>query len=118
MTIETTSNADRLPHLVRELERRIDDAYAAFGDLAAALPRARGEMKLSAVVGQSVLSHFNDAGAALAVARGHSVSAHRLLDRLADALGYEVLATGDERPKPQDPQRLFSTGAVTETVEG
>lgn len=118
MTIETISNADRLPHLVREFEQRIDDAYAAFGDLAAALPRARGELKLSAVVGQSVLGHFNDAGAALAAARGHSVSAHRLLDKLADTLGFEVVATGDERPKPQDPQRFFSTGAAAETVHG
>lgn len=95
-------NAMDLPELVRELERRIDDAYAAFGDLAGALPRARRELKLSAVVGQGVLDHFTNAGAAIAAARGHSVSGHRLIDKVAAAIGFEVVATGDESDKPND----------------
>jgi hypothetical protein len=104
-------HAQALPALVRRFERQLDEAYATFGELAAALPRARLELALSAVVGHQALAHFSDAGTALVAARGHSVSGHRLIDKVALALNIET-AAGDERPKPNDPppQRFF-TGA-------
>lgn len=110
--VTNSPNARALPALVRQFERQLDEAYATFGELAAALPRARLELALSAVVGQQALAHFSDAGGALVAARGHSVSGHRLIDKVAAALNIET-AAGDERPKPNDPApERFFTGAT------
>jgi len=104
-------NAQALPGLVRRFEQQLDEAYATFGELAAALPRARLELALSAVVGHQALAQFSEAGAAVVAARGHSVSAHRLIDKVALALNIEIGA-GDTRPKPNDPEpQRFFTGA-------
>ena len=106
MSHETTS-IDQLPVLLREFERRIDDAFSAYGDLAGALPRARVEARLSAVVGQTVIDRLCEAGSAIGAARGHTVTAHRLLERIARSIGMEDdPQIGDERPKP----KFFTTG--------
>ena len=90
-----------VPLLLREFERRLDDAYAAFGDLAGVLPRARLEARLSAVVGQSIFEKISEAGMAIGTARGHTVGAHRLLEKVAKSIGMDDgVALGDERPKP------------------
>lgn len=106
---------EAVPGLLRELESRLDHAYAAFGDLAAALPRARVEAKLSGVVGQPIFDRFTNIGVALTGARGHVVSTHRLLEKLAGTLGIEVMI-GDERPKPND-AGVFSASADDTVVE-
>ena len=111
---DTKTTATDVATLLREFERRIDLAYSAFGDLASALPRARMEARLSAVVGQSVIERVGDAGAAIGAARGHAVIAHRLLERIAKTIGMDDGANlGDERPKPD----VFTTGKTgTEVV--
>jgi hypothetical protein len=106
-------HAQALPELVRQFERQLDEAYATFGELAAALPRARMEMRLSAVVGHGVLAHFSDAGAALVAARGHSVNGHRLIDKVAAALEIEY-AAGDVLPKPTDPKPFTEARLLSE----
>jgi hypothetical protein len=112
MAIDLTQapTTQTLPDLVRHFERQLDEALITFGKLTAALPRARMELALSAVVGHQALAHFSDAGSALVAARGHSVSGHRMLDRVAGTLGIET-AAGDENPKPEDPRRVFLTAA-------
>jgi hypothetical protein len=105
MVANDTNYVDAIPGLVRELERCVDHTFAAFGDLVAALPRARLEAKLPAEIGQGVFEHLRRAGEALqpiggsvVEVRGNVVSAHRLLDKIAKVAGIEV-AIGDERPK-------------------
>jgi len=98
-----------LPELVRLYERQLDDALTTFGKIASALPQARMELNLSAVVGHKVLEHFHQSGSAVVSARGHSVAGHRLVDKVAQALDIPM-AAGDERPKPSNddgPQRVF-----------
>lgn len=97
MNTMTESAAD-VANLLRQLERDLDQAFATSGRLAAALPAARVEAKLSAVVGQQAFEHIGNALLAIGAARGHAVAGHRVLDVLAAKLGYET-AYGDEQPK-------------------
>lgn len=83
---------------LRPLERDLDQAFATSGRLAAALPAARAEAKLSAVVGQQAFEHIGNALLAIGAARGHTVAGHRVLEVLATKLGLET-AYGDEQPK-------------------
>jgi hypothetical protein len=109
-----SSHVAAVPGLLRELEIRLDQAYAALNDLGGALPRARIEAKFSGVVGQSVLRQVSSAGSSIIEARGQIVAVHRLLEKLSLSAGIEV-ATGDERPKGQDDalSAPFTTGQVS-----
>lgn len=91
--------ADQVAMLLRQLETELDQAFATGGRLAAALPQARTEARLSAVVGHQAYEHFSNAIVAIGAARGHAVAGHRILDVLAAKLGYET-AFGDVQPKP------------------
>jgi hypothetical protein len=94
------SSSDKVARLLHELEHHIDQAFACSGDLAAALPRARIEERLSAVVGQPVISYIAKAISALGDARANVVQSHLHLERVARAEGIDVVAWGEERPKP------------------
>lgn len=95
------SASDNVARLLHDLEHHIDQAFACSGDLAAALPRARLEERLSAVVGQPVISYVAKAISALGDARAHVVQSHLHLERVARSEGIDVVAWGEERPKPQ-----------------
>jgi hypothetical protein len=69
------------------LEHLIDLAYAAGGEVAAAVVRARQAHKLSSVVGHSIVDSFDQASSAMVTARGHVVKGHRLLEQLAQRIG-------------------------------
>ena len=75
-------------------EAAIDHAMAEAASLTAALPAARTEAWLSAVVGQRAFSGAAAAVSALAEARGHLVQTHNTLAALARTLGLEALAVG------------------------
>lgn len=90
--------AEEVASLLRQLERDLDQAFASAGRLAAALPVAQSEARLSAVVGQQAFEHFGNAVVAIGTARGHTVAGHRILEAVAKRLGYQT-AYGDVQPK-------------------
>jgi hypothetical protein len=100
MAIANITAADDVARILHDLELQIDLAYERAGELAAALPRARRDNKLSAVVGQPVFAHLAQSMGALGEARGHLVAMHRSVEAVAKATGIEVRAWGDEHPKP------------------
>lgn len=89
-------------------ERLLDAAYAAGGELDAAIVRARFAHRLSAVVGQTIFDSFDAASSALVQARGHAVKGHRLLEQLARRLDVPH-AYGDEGKDPSD-GKVFTGG--------
>lgn len=100
MALSNLTAADEVARLLHDLELQIDLAYERAGELAAALPRARRENRLSAVVGQPVFAHLAQSMGAIGDARGHLVAMHRSVEAVAKATGIEVRAWGDEHPKP------------------
>lgn len=100
MAITNSPAADDVARILHDLELQIDLAYERAGELAAALPRARRENRLSAVVGQQVFAHLAQSMGAIGDARGHVVAMHRSVEAVAKATGIEVRAWGDEHPKP------------------
>lgn len=100
--------ANEVARLLHEVELQIDLAYERAGELAAALPRARRENSLSAVVGQPVFAHLAQSIQAIGDARGHIVAMHRSVEAVAKVTGIEVRSWGDEHPKP--PARAEDTG--------
>ena len=103
MSIANQSAADEVARLLHDLEQQLDVAFERAGELAAALPRARLENRLSAVVGQPVFSHLTQSMHSISEARGHLVSMHRSIEAVAKATGIEVRAWGDVHPKPPIP---------------
>lgn len=100
MVMSNSSAANEVARLLHDLEAQIDLAYERAGELTAALPRARREERLSAVVGQQVFAHLAQTLGAIGDARGHLVAMHRSVEAVAKVTGIEVRAWGDEHPKP------------------
>lgn len=82
-------------------ETAIDLALARTATLAAALPEARADARLSAVTGQRAFDGVTGAVSALSNARAQLVGAHQTLAALARKLGLDVLAVGPI-DKPED----------------
>lgn len=72
------------------LEDLLDQSYAAAGDLAGAIVRARIAHGLSTTVGHSIVASFDQAASAVVSARGHAVKGHRLLAQLGERIGAPV----------------------------
>ncbi len=96
-------------------EAAIDQAMVDTAGLAAALPAARLEASLSAVVGQTAFDETAASLGALAEARAHMVRTHRALAALARALGLEILAVG-QLDKPGDRPPVGGDGDDSPTL--
>jgi len=94
--------------LLWKLEDELDVAFATAGELAMALPRARVEARLSAVVGQHAFEMLSQAMMAIGQARGHAVQSHRSLEKVGKTIGFDADEYGDNHPKPPE-----ATGAIT-----
>jgi hypothetical protein len=94
------------------LENSIDAALAQAAELTAALPKARSEARLSAMVGQAALDRTAASLAALVEARRCIVDAHAQLDAVRGEIGLREVNVGDAGPKPSiltgDASRLRS----------
>ena len=110
-TVNSVSPSDNVARLLHELEHHIDQALACSGDLAAAIPRARLDEKLSAVVGQPIIAYVAKAIMAIGEARGNVVQSHLHLERVARSEGIDVHAWGEERPKPANPAFIGADGS-------
>lgn len=87
--------AHRLAGELNAAEAAVDAAFAKVAHLAAAIPAARLEASLSAVVGQPVFFRLAEGMEALAQARARLVDAHSELTKVGDQIGLShVVAHG------------------------
>ena len=114
----TTSSGDRLDAAAAPLRERLlafehllDAALQEGGVLCAELVRARHAAGLSAVVGQPVFASITQALGSITDARGQAVQAHKLLDRIGQALGYNDPGYGDAGKDP------FTTAIADQRIE-
>jgi len=82
------------------LEEALDIALAQAGGLAAVLPAARAEARVSAVVGQDAIGSTAEALALLVQARAKVIEAHHHLQETRVQLGLREVSVGDLLPKP------------------
>ncbi|WP_343529043.1 hypothetical protein [Sphingomonas sp.] len=94
--------AVQVTRLLWKLEDELDAAFATAGELAMALPRARHQAKLSAVVGQHAFEMLSQAMMAIGQARGHAVQSHRILEKVGKTIGFDADEYGDNHPKPPE----------------
>ena len=95
--------AGQVGSLLHKLEMLIDEAVSCGAELTAALPRARVEAKLPALVGQHSLDTLTEAVQSLVSARRQTVATHKHLDKVRELMGLDVISFGEEGPKPKNP---------------
>lgn len=81
------------------VESAIDIALTRAAELNAAMPAARTEARLSAMVGQNALDCAAGAFTALVEARRRIVETHVQLDEAREQIGLQEVNTGDLPPK-------------------
>jgi len=90
-------------------ENAIDIALTRAAELTAAMPQARAEARLPAMVGQSALDRAAEAFSALVEARRRIVETHAHLDQAREQIGLREVDAGDTEPKV--PPGTFTEGA-------
>jgi len=93
-------------------EAAIDGALSAVAALAAMLPNARIEARLSAVVGQNVIERASQTIAALADARRGIVETHHELSSVQGQIGLGAMALGGVDKPEEAPARTGRLAAV------
>ena len=81
------------------VESAIDIALTRAAELNAAMPMARAEARLPAMIGQNAFDHAAEAFTALVTARRRIVETHESLDQARAQIGLREVATGDSVPK-------------------
>jgi hypothetical protein len=81
------------------VENAIDIALTRAAELNAAMPQARSEARLPAMVGQAALDRASEAFLALVEARRRIVETHARLDETRTQMGLREVDTGDTEPK-------------------
>ena len=81
------------------VESAIDMALTRAAELNAAMPQARTEARLPAMIGQSAFDRAAEAFSALVEARRRIVATHASLDEARQLIGLREVATGDSTPK-------------------
>lgn len=82
------------------VEDAIDAALTRVAELSAAMPQARAEARLPAMIGQDALAGAAETFAALVEARRRIVETHASLDTARTQIGLKEIAGGDLIPKP------------------
>jgi hypothetical protein len=81
------------------VESAIDIALTRAAELNAAMPMARTEARLPAMIGQAAFDCAAEAFTALVAARRRIVETHESLDQARVQIGLREVATGDSVPK-------------------
>jgi hypothetical protein len=81
------------------VESAIDVALTRAAELNAAMPMARAEAKLPAMIGQSAFDRAAEVFSALVKARRRVVETHESLDEARIHMGLREVDTGDLQPK-------------------
>ena len=92
--------ADQVAECLFSAEAAIDAALAKTAVLAAALPAARAEAELSAVLGQEVVERLSETISAIAQARRGIVETHKELAAVSSQIGLGAVAFGGGGHKP------------------
>lgn len=92
--------AQRVATKLFATEAAIDQALISAAALNAAMPAARVDARLSAVVGQDALDRAAEAYACLMEARRKIVAAHKELDETKTQIGLRTISFGDVLDKP------------------
>ncbi len=92
--------AEKVAQRLAAAEAAIDQALTCAAELNAALPSARAEAGLSAVVGQEALDGAAEVYTRLVAARRGIVETHRMLDETKIQIGLRTVAIGDGLDKP------------------
>lgn len=82
------------------LEQAIDVALTRAAELNTAMPEARGEARLPAMIGQDAFDRAAETYTSLVQARRRVVETHQSLDAARVQIGLREVATGDLVPKP------------------
>lgn len=90
------------------VESAIDVALTCAAELTAAMPRARTEARLPAMVGQEALDKATEAFVALVEARRRIVETHKSLDVTREQIGLQEVNSGDALQKP----RVVTIGSI------
>ena len=97
------------------VESAIDVALTRAAELNAAMPAARSEARLPAMIGQTAFDRAAEAFSALVEARRRIVATHASLDEARLQIGLQEVATGDLIPKPTGmPEGVASAGPVAQ----
>ncbi len=95
------------------VESAIDIALTRAAELNAAMPQARAEARLPAMVGQAALDRAAEAFTALVEARRRIVATHESLDAARLQIGLREVDAGDTVPKVPVPG--FTEGTASES---
>lgn len=90
-------------------EEAIDIAVTRIAELNAAMPLARLDANISAIVGQSAFGTCSDALSHVAKAREQIVATHMHLKDASDQIGLQAVSFGDEIK----PQKAISTEEIS-----
>ena len=94
------------------VEKAIDVAVRGAAELNAAMPEARSEARLSAVIGQEALDQAAEAFALLVQARRAMVETHHKLEETRIRIGLREVNVGDSIPKEPSAARTRHVRAV------
>jgi len=100
MLKERREAAQKVADRLFAVENAIDVAIAMAAELNAAMPVARTDARLSAVVGHDAMKSAAASFASLIKARQKMVEAHHQLDATKDQIGLRVLGVGGGMEKP------------------
>jgi hypothetical protein len=81
------------------VEAAIDIALTRAAELTAAMPQARTEARLPAMMGQGALDRATETFVALVEARRRIIETHQSLDETRQQIGLQEIAAGDSVPK-------------------
>lgn len=95
------------------VESAIDIALTRAAELTAAMPAARTEARLPAMIGQTALDRAAEAFTALVMARRRIVETHESLDEARAQIGLREVDTGDIKDKPM-PGALLPSGGLAD----
>ena len=91
--------AQKVANRLFAVENAIDAAVRCAAELNAAMPEARSDARLSAVVGQDALDQAAEAFALLVQARRAMVETHNKLEETRIRIGLREVNVGDSYPK-------------------
>ncbi|HEU0100259.1 MAG TPA: hypothetical protein VFQ67_15990 [Allosphingosinicella sp.] len=94
-------------------EEALDVALARAAELNCALVTARGEAKLSALLGHDAIESAASTFAALVRARCNIVDTHKRLSEAKAQIGLRTFSVGDAGPKPDEPSGSNVSGHLS-----
>ena len=85
---------------LRAAETAIDQALIAMSELNGAMPQARIEAEVAAECGHRAMEHASESQHLMMQARGRLITAHKMLAKTSEGLGFEPQAFGGIYGKP------------------